>query len=212
MAHEAWVQRIQRLGQLGCAFFKIGPSTFGGGYAMIATLEREIVQKRGWMDERQMADMISVSGSAPGGVAVNAAAFIGYRLGGIAGAVVAVAAITLPTFIIVSLLSLLSMVFKDHVKVIAALKGVHAAVIALIIVAAFKMWKSSILDTPTLLIAAGTVALLLFTPIHSFYLILGGPIAGIAVVQLKRRAGMKVRTEKQQAEEKRELHFPEYYI
>ncbi|MGG4187230.1 chromate transporter [Paenibacillus peoriae] len=198
--------------QIFCVFFKIGPSTFGGGYAMIATIEQEIVHKKGWMNQEEIGDMVSISGSAPGGVAVNSAAFIGYRLGGIPGAVTAVTAITLPTFIIVFLLSLLSAIFKDNVKVEAALKGIHAAVISLIIVAAFKMWKTSILDAATLLIAVVTVALLLFTSIHSFYLILGGPIAGIVVVLSKRKCGMTVRTEKAQTEEKRELHFPEYYI
>lgn len=193
-------------------FLKIGPSTFGGGYAMIATIEQEIVCKRRWMDEKEMGDMVSVSGSAPGGVAVNCAAFIGYRLGGVLGAVAAVTAITLPTFFIVFLLSFLSVIFKDNAKVEAALKGIHAAVISLIILAAFKMWKSSVLDTATLIIAASAVILLLFTGIHSFYLILGGPIAGIAVVLFKRSKGMFVRTEKEQTEEKRELHFPEYYI
>lgn len=175
---------------------------------MIATIEKEIVYKKGWMDQEEMGNMVSISGSAPGGVAVNSAAFIGYRLGGIPGAVTAVIAITLPTFIIVILLSLLSAIFKDNAKVEAALKGIHAAVVALIITAAFKMWKSSILDTATLVIVAIVVALLLFTGIHSFYLILGGPIAGIAVVLCKRKFGMTVRTEKAQSEEERELNLP----
>lgn len=205
-------QRMNTLWQIFCVFFKIGPSTFGGGYAMIATIEEEIVHRKGWMNQEEMGDMVSISGSAPGGVAVNSAAFIGYRLGGIAGAVTAVTAITLPTFIIVFLLSLLSYFFKDNAKVAAALKGIHAAVVSLIIVAAFKMWKSSVLDAATLVIAGIAVALLLFTGIHSFYLILGGPIAGIIVVLIKRKCGMTVRTEKARTEDKQELHFPEYYI
>ncbi len=179
---------------------------------MIATIEEEIVHRKGWMKQDEMGDMVSISGSAPGGVAVNSAAFIGFRLGGIPGAVTAVTAITLPTFIIVFLLSLLSMVFKDNVKVEAALKGIHAAVVALIIVAAFKMWKSSVLDGATLAITAVAVVLLLFTGIHSFYLILGGPLVGIAVVLTKRKLGLTVRTEKERTKDKQELHFPEYYI
>lgn len=179
---------------------------------MIATIEQEIVHKKGWMNQDEMGDMVSISGSAPGGVTVNSAAFIGYRLGGVPGAVVAVTAITLPTFIIVFLLSLLSVIFKDNLKVEAALKGIHAAVVALIIVAALKMWKSSILDAATLIITAIAVMLLLFTGIHSFLLILGGPIAGMAIVRVKRKCGMTVRMEKTWTEEKRELHFPEYYI
>lgn len=179
---------------------------------MIATIEQEIVRKKGWMDDKEMGDMVSVSGSAPGGVAVNSAAFIGYRLGGVPGAIAAVTAITLPTFMIVFILSYLSIVFKDNAKVEAALKGIHAAVVALIIVAAAKMWRTAVLDAATLVLAAVSLVLLLFTGIHSFYLILGGPIAGILVVLFKRKRGMAVVTEKVRPQDKQELQFPEYYI
>ncbi|WP_098744162.1 chromate transporter [Paenibacillus sp. EZ-K15] len=204
--------RVKMLMQIFAVFFKIGPSTFGGGYAMIATIEEEIVHKKKWMNQREIGEMVSVSGSAPGGVAVNSAAFIGYRLGGVAGSIAAVAAITLPTFFIVLILSLLGVVFKENVKAGAALKGIHAAVVSLIIVAAYKMWKSSVFDIATLIIAAITVILLLFTGIHPFYLILGGPTIGIAVVIWKRRNGITTRTEKERPEETKEHHFPEYYI
>lgn len=211
MKHRLSV-RIKLLWSIFGVFFKIGPSTFGGGYAMIATIEEEIVRKKGWMNEEEMGDMISVSGSAPGGVAVNSAAFIGYRLGGVAGAVAAVAAITLPTFLIVFLLSGLRHVFKDNVKVEAALKGIHAAVSALIIVAAGKMWRASVLDTATFVLAAAALALLLFTPLHPFYLIPGGLAAGVLIVLYKKKHGMRIVTEKVRTEDSRDLQFPEYYI
>ncbi len=191
---------------------KIGPSTFGGGYAMIATIEKEIVDRKGWLDSEEMGNMVSISGSAPGGVAVNSAVFIGYRLAGVAGAVAAVTAITLPTFVMVLLLSMLNTFFKDHAKVQAALKGIHAAVVALIILAAAKMWRTSILDASTLLIAATAAGLLLFTGIHPLYLIVGGPIAGVLIVLIKRKLRFTVRTERATTQEKHELHFPEYYI
>lgn len=210
--NHALIQRMQMIGQIFGVFLKIGPSTFGGGYAMIATIEKEVVDRKGWLDSEEIGDMVSIAGSAPGGVAVNSAAFIGYRLAGVAGAVAAVTAITLPTFVIVFLLSLLSTFFKDHAKVQAALKGIHAAVVALIILAAAKMWRTSILDATTLLIAAAAVGLLLFTGIHSLYLIVGGPIVGVLMVMIKRKCGITVRTERAATKEKHELHFPEYYI
>ncbi|MDU4694665.1 MAG: chromate transporter [Paenibacillus sp.] len=208
----AFIQRMKRIGQIFTVFLKIGPSTFGGGYAMIATIEQEIVHRKAWMSKEEMGDMVSISGSAPGGVAVNSAAFIGYRLGGWLGAIAAVIAITLPTFLIVFLLSALSAMFKDNMKVAAALKGIHAAVVALIMVTAVKMWKSSVLDTATLVITILTVTLLLLTDIHSLYLILGGPLAGLLIVYMKKKCGWTVQTEKGQGEPERELHFPEYYI
>nr|WP_246553476.1 chromate transporter [Paenibacillus tritici] len=179
---------------------------------MIATIEEEIVRKKKWMNEAEMGDMISVSGSAPGGVAVNSATFIGYRLGGVAGAVAAVIAITLPTFLIVFLLSGLRLLFKDNVKVEAALKGIHAAVVALIIVAAGKMWKASVLDAVTFALVAVSLALLLFTQIHPFYLIVGGLTAGVLVVQYNQKRGKSIVTEQVRTEESRDLQFPEYYI
>ncbi|QUL57024.1 chromate transporter [Paenibacillus tritici] len=204
--------KMKLLWSIFCVFFKIGPSTFGGGYAMIATIEEEIVRKKKWMNEAEMGDMISVSGSAPGGVAVNSATFIGYRLGGVAGAVAAVIAITLPTFLIVFLLSGLRLLFKDNVKVEAALKGIHAAVVALIIVAAGKMWKASVLDAVTFALVAVSLALLLFTQIHPFYLIVGGLTAGVLVVQYNQKRGKSIVTEQVRTEESRDLQFPEYYI
>ncbi|NQX48024.1 chromate transporter [Paenibacillus tritici] len=204
--------KMKLLWSIFCVFFKIGPSTFGGGYAMIATIEEEIVRKKRWMNEAEMGDMISVSGSAPGGVAVNSATFIGYRLGGVAGAVAAVIAITLPTFLIVFLLSGLRLLFKDNVKVEAALKGIHAAVVALIIVAAGKMWKASVLDAVTFALVAVSLALLLFTQIHPFYLIVGGLTAGVLVVQYNQKRGKSIVTEQVRTEESRDLQFPEYYI
>lgn len=179
---------------------------------MIATIEQEIVHNKGWMDESEMGDMVSIAGSAPGGVAVNSAAYIGFRLGGILGAIMAVIGITLPTFGIVFILSLFYALFKDNVKVEAALKGVHAAVVSLIIVAAFKMGRASILDVATLIIGVVALSILLFTPIHSFYLIIGGPLAGIAIILFKRLCGMAVRTEQSSSISNKELNFPEYYI
>lgn len=198
--------------QLFIIFFKLGPSTFGGGYALITAIEREIVDKKAWFKQEEMGDMISVAGSAPGGVAVNSAAYVGYRMAGILGAIVAVFAITLPTFSLVVILSILGAIFQDVPKVEAALKGVRAAVVALIIVAAIKIGKASILDKSTLLLAGASVLLLLFTSIHSYYLILGGPIAGVGIIAIKRALGLSVQTEKETKKQESEIDYLEYYI
>lgn len=198
--------------ELFMVFLKLGPSTFGGGYAMLAAIEREIVDNKKWMHSSEMADMISVVGSAPGGVAVNAATFIGYRLKGVLGAIMAVVGITLPTFVIVFCLSIFGMMFKDVPKVEAALKGVHAAIVALILIAAYKMFKSSIFDVSTLIIAGMCIAILLFTSVHSLYLVLGGPIVGVLVIAIKAALGMNTATEKLPAKRKQDMTYPEYYI
>lgn len=213
MKRAAGTKKERRmLPQIFVAFLKIGPSTFGGGYAMIATIEREIVEQRKWMDREEMDDMVSVAGSAPGGVAVNSAAFVGYRLGGLAGAAVAVLGITLPTLAIVLALSLVYAFFRDNPKVEAALKGVHAAVTALILLAAWKMAKTSLFDAVTFGIAAAALSILLLTDIHSLWLIAGGPAVGLAATLIRRWFGKEAHTQPKRQNEEEHQMLPEYYI
>ncbi|UVI31390.1 chromate transporter [Paenibacillus spongiae] len=205
--------KLQILLQLFWTFFRIGPATFGGGYAMIPLIERETVTKRKWIDKQEMSDLISIAGSAPGGVGVNASAFIGHRLGGIAGAVAAIIGITLPTFLIVFLLSYLYVQFGDHPKLEAALKGIHGAIIALILIAAYKMAKSSVFDKTTVAIALSALAVLLLTEINPVIAIVSGLFIGIILVRIKMLLGIKVYTEKQPPHLKEEEPmYPEYYI
>ncbi|QHW33157.1 chromate transporter [Paenibacillus rhizovicinus] len=193
-------------------FFRIGPSTFGGGYAMIPVIEKEVITKRGWLASSEMGNVIAIAGSAPGGVGINAAAFIGYRLGGIPGAVAAVLGITMPTFVIVCVLSLFYSLFEHQVKVAAALKGIHGAVIALIIMAAYKMAKAALFDRTTKLVAAATLLLLLFTSINQVVVMLGGACVGIVVVMTKKKLGYQAKTEKEEAKTNPGFLYPEYYI
>ncbi|MBO2943399.1 chromate transporter [Paenibacillus sp. F411] len=195
------------------AFFQIGPSTFGGGYAMLPVIEREIMVKRGWMDEKEMADMISLSGSAPGGVGVNAAAFIGYRKAGVPGAAAAVIGITLPTFLIVILLSVFYLMFHDHEKTQAALQGIQGAVIALILLAAYRMAKQSVFDISTAVMMASAVIILVVFPISPIYMIGFGILAGIVFIQIKRWIGLSIQTEKEiVVNATPQSYSPEYYI
>lgn len=195
------------------AFCRIGPSTFGGGYAMIPVIEKEVVTKQGWIPESDMGNIVSVAGSAPGGVGVNAAAYIGYRVAGIPGAMAAVIGITLPTFIIVFLLSLFYSFFENNEKIAAALKGIQGSIIALIIIAAYKMAKTSLFDVSTKVVAAVAFAALIFTPIHPLFIILGGIGAGMILIGAKEKLGMKANTEKMERQHgTKELIYPEYYI
>lgn len=195
------------------SFLKIGPATFGGGYAMIPLIEREAVARRQWVEQEEMDDMLSLAGSAPGGVGVNAAAIIGYRLAGVGGAAAAVAGISLPAFAIVFLLSLLYAAFQDYHKVQAALQGIQGAVIALIILAALRMAKSALFDVSTIVIAAATVGLLIFTTINPATIIIAGLFVGIILIQLKKWAGLEIHTEKEKKPSAQdEIKYPEYYI
>ncbi|RUT37804.1 chromate transporter [Paenibacillus anaericanus] len=205
--------RVDLLFQLFWAFLRIGPVTFGGGYAMIPMIEREITVKRKWMSEAEMDDILSLAGSAPGGVGVNAAAFIGYRLGGVFGAIAAIAGITTPTFIIVCLLSSVYSQLADQPKVDAAMKGIHGAVIALILVAAYRMAKNAIFDKTTAATAMVVLVVLLVTGINPIYVIAFGLLIGFVYLQVKQLLGLQVRTEKECLDySDEESKYPEYYI
>ena len=180
---------------------------------MIPMVEREIVFKRKWLKEDEMNDLLSLASSAPGGVGVNASAFIGYRLWGVAGALAAVVGITLPTFILVCLLSAVYAELAGQPKAEAAMKGIHGAVIALILMAAYRMAKSSIFDKTTAATTVIVLVVLLSTGINPIYMIVIGLFVGILVVQVKQRLGLKVRTEKEsEVYSGLESVYPEYYI
>lgn len=191
------INRLKVIRDIFWTFLKIGPATFGGGYAMLPIIEREVVIKRAWIPEKDISNLISIAGSAPGGIGVNASAFIGYRLAGILGAVVAVIGITLPTFLIALLLSLAFSYMQGNSKVEAALTGIHAAIIGLIAVAAYNMGKSAIFDKTTLFTSLSTLIILLSFPIHPLYVILVGLFIGIILVKVKEAVGIQVRLEKE---------------
>jgi chromate transporter len=204
--------KLARLGQIFSVFFRIGPTTFGGGYAMMNVMEREVVHKRKWMDESDISNLLSIAGTAPGGVGVNAAAFIGYRMGRMAGAVAAVLGITLPCLLILLALDLLYVHIQHFPKVIAALRGIHGAVIGLIAAAAYQMAKSSLMDKTTVILAAGSLGLLLLTGWNPIFLIMAGLVLGLTGVQIKKWLGLTILTEKEPPSDTKETGNIEYYI
>ncbi|KRF05991.1 chromate transporter [Paenibacillus sp. Soil766] len=177
-------------------FLKIGPSTFGGGYAMIPVIEREVVEKRAWIAEKEISNIVAIAGSAPGGIGVNASAFIGYRLAGIPGAAAAVIGIALPTFLIALTLSIFLIFMQGDPKVVAAFKGIHGAIIGLIVLAAYNMARSAIFDKTTLVTAISTVAILLLLPINPLFMILIGLFIGFVFVKVKETFGFQINLEK----------------
>ncbi|WP_339314195.1 chromate transporter [Paenibacillus sp. FSL R10-2734] len=205
--------KLSLLFQLFWVFVRIGPVTFGGGYAMIPMIEREISAKRKWLGEEEMDEILSLAGAAPGGVGVNAAAFIGYRLAGVKGAIAAIAGITIPTFMIVCVLSAVYSQLAEEPKVIAAMKGIHGAVIALILVAAYRMAKNAIFDKTTAVTAIVIPIVLLVFGINPIYVIAVGLIIGFVFLPIKQLLGLQVRTEKESLNyTDEESNYPEYYI
>ncbi|MDY6826959.1 MAG: chromate transporter [Bacillota bacterium] len=160
-------------------FLKIGLFTIGGGYAMIPLMKTEVINGHGWLSAAEFIDIIAVAEITPGPVSVNAATFIGYRLAGIAGALIATLGVITPSFILLMLLS--RFLFK-LIKEPAAgnfLNGLRSALVALILVAAFTLGQSAVIDLTTTLIFLVLLAASLLRRVNPLYLLAVGALCGL---------------------------------
>lgn len=162
-------------------FLKIGLFTFGGGYAMLPLIEKDIVEKRKLISEEEMTDIIAISESTPGPLAINAATFIGYKTGGFLGALISTVSVILPSFVIVLAISYFLEEFMGVEYVTYAFNGIRIAVALLILQAGIKMFIKSTKNIIFFILLITALALTLFTSINPAFLILGGGIVGIIV-------------------------------
>lgn len=149
-------------------FFKIGAFTIGGGYAMVPLIEEEIVVRRKWIAKNDFIDLLAISQSAPGVLAVNISIFIGYKLWGIKGSIITSLGTILPSFFIILAIALFFHNFKDNAIVESIFKGIRPAVVALIAVPTFSMAKSAKINRYNIwipVISALLIWLLGFSPI-----------------------------------------------
>lgn len=184
-------------------FLKMAPMTFGGGYALIPSIEKEVAGKKGWLQSEEITDVFAVSGAVPGAVAVNSATFIGYRIAGVPGSIAALLGIFLPTFLLMILLTIFYVHLKDNPKIEAAFTAIRATVVALIAYAAIKIGKTAIVDLTTGALGATAALLLFFGHVHPLLVILLGAVAGVAIVNIRKHWGRtpKDRTSKAQDKE-----------
>ena len=132
---------MKKLLTLFITFFKIGLFTFGGGYAMISIIENECVDKKKWIDKENMKELIVLSESTPGPIAINCSTFIGYKIHKILGAIIATLAVSLPSFIIITLISIFLEAFKDNELIFFLFQGIRASVILLMSMAFLNLSK-----------------------------------------------------------------------
>jgi chromate transporter len=180
------------------SFLLISPITFGGGYAMLPSIERIVVDRKGWLTETEMEEAIAISGAAPGGIGVNAATYIGYKVMGWRGMLSALAGIMLPTFIIVLGLAIFFMNMRDHLKVQAALQGIQIGVIALVAYAGVKMVGTAFIDKTTILLFIISLCGLLYSGLHPVFILLFGALAGVLWMRVKEKMGYPAFFEKPQ--------------
>lgn len=124
-------------------FFKIGMFTFGGGYAMIDIIEKEVVDRHHWVSHEDMLDLIAIAQSCPGVFAINISTFIGYKIRGTRGAMCTSLATALPSFLIILLIAMFFHQFEDNRVVAAMFRGIRPAVVALIAVPTFNLARSA---------------------------------------------------------------------
>ena len=167
---------------LYCAFFRIGLFTFGGGYAMLPMLQREIVEKKGWAAEEELLDYFAVGQVTPGIIAVNTATFIGCKKKGIPGGIVATLGMVSPSLIIITLLAALLSNFADIPAVQNAFAGIRVAVCVLILNSVVKLLKSSVKDGVTLAVFLAVALLsILFPSVSPILFIAAAALTGIVV-------------------------------
>ncbi len=149
---------MQSLGSIFISFFKIGAFTFGGGYAMIPLIQREVISTRRWIEEHEFLDLLTLAQSVPGPIALNTSVFVGYKLRGLCGATVALAGTVLPSFMIILLVALFFSDIRYNPVVDAAFKGMRPAVVALIIGPVISLSKG-IHPAMYLVVAASALAI-----------------------------------------------------
>ena len=173
--------------------FKVGLFTFGGGYAMIAVIEREITEKKKWLTHDEFLDVIAIAESTPGPLAVNTSTFVGYKKGGVLGALFSTLGVILPSFIIIFIISLFFDSFLKLKFVGYAFKGIQVAVAFLILSAGIRMFshlKRTVFNI--VLFAISIIAMLLLTLVAVkfstvFFILIAGFI-GVIVYFIKRYA------------------------
>ena len=192
------MNKIKGYLSLFLTMLKIGLFTFGGGYAIIALLENEFVEKKKWLEKDEFLDIAAIAESTPGPIAINAATYIGYKNTGIIGSMIATLGICIPSFVIIYAISLFLDAFLSLTLVAYAFKGIQICVVYLILTAGLKMLKQMKKTTFNMIIISITLICMIVFSLFAvkfstiFYILLSGT-CGVAVYLLG-----KIRKEKKQ--------------
>ena len=192
------MRKIKDYLSLFLTMMKIGLFTFGGGYAMIALIENEFVEKKKWIEKDEFLDIAAIAESTPGPIAINAATYIGYKNSGIIGSIIATLGICIPSFVIIYAISLFFDDFLSFTLVAYAFKGIQICVVYLILTAGLKMLKQMKKTTFNMIIISLTLICMIVFSLFAvkfstiFYILISGA-CGVAVYLL-----CKIRKEEKQ--------------
>ena len=181
-----WGDDVHKNLDLFLTFLKIGAFTFGGGYAMIPLMQKEVCENRKWLKDEDISDIVAISEFTPGPVAVNTATFVGYRTSGFVGACLATLGVVLPSFLIISIISLILTEFQSIRVVQYAFLGIRAAVLALILRALWMMFRSAKKNAVSYCIMGIALILTAFLKVDAVFVMIGCGVFG-AIWSLLRR-------------------------
>ncbi len=167
--------------ELFLIFARIGGFTFGGGYAMLPMLQREIVENKKWATQEELMDYYAIGQCTPGIIAVNVATFIGYRIKGFFGAVFATLGVITPSVIIVGIIAMFISNFQEYEIVQYAFGGIRAAVVALIAASVIKLSKKSVKDIATFIIFLLVTLLSFFTDLSPIIFVVAAGVCGLVI-------------------------------
>jgi chromate transporter len=165
--------------ELFSVFFRIGAFTFGGGYSMLPLIEKEVVEKKKWINPNDFLDTLAVAQSAPGVMAINTAIFVGYKLKGLKGGIVTALGCALPSFIIILLIAVVFTDIKDNEYINRIFKGIRPVVVALITAPLWNMAKSAKITWKTVIIPIGVALIIWSTNISPIVFVIAAILGGI---------------------------------
>ena len=169
------------------AFMRIGAFTFGGGYAMLPMLQRELVEKHRWATEEELMDYYAIAQCTPGAIAVNTATLVGYRVCGVWGGLAATLGVIFPSLVIITTIAALLQSFADIPAVQHAFVGIRACVCALILDSVITLAQKAIIDVPTLVIAVVVLGMTCLINLSPIVFVLAAATAGICLQERRLR-------------------------
>ena len=185
------MNKMRTVWKLFYIFFKIGAFTFGGGYAMIPLIQKEVVENNKWITDEDILDIIAIAESTPGPIAINSATFVGFKIAGFWGAAAATFGVVLPSFVIISLISFILDKFQEVKAVKYAFFGIRAGVLALLLKALWTMYSKCPKGLLAYILMAASFLVAAFVDISVLWIILGCAVTGIVVSLVQERRAAK---------------------
>ena len=184
-------EKLTRAWQLFVTFFKIGAFTFGGGYAMIPIIQKEAVEKRNWVTDDDILEIIAIAESTPGPIAINSATFVGYRTCGVLGAACATFGVVLPSFVVILIISYVLQQFQNIQAVQYAFNGIRAGVLALLFKALWSMYQKSPKGWVSYVVMAGAFVAAAFLKVNVLFIVIGCALFGLITALIAERRAKK---------------------